>query len=116
MRKIAKYIPVKKLANGELKSLELEHDGCSITIASSFIGGCSFSGSNLFDSFKKLNTYLQANGWLPLCNGARGDVMLSGGLADVSGGAMLYVDNKEEGYPLVYIFDTAQESDIKVLA
>lgn len=102
--------------NGELKDLALEHDGCSINMTSQFIDSCSFSGINLFDSFKKLNVYLQANGWLPLCNGARGDVMLSGGLADVSGGAMLYVDNKEEGYPLVYIFDTAQDSDIKVLA
>lgn len=67
----------------------------------------TYSGENLFESFKALENNLRDKGLLPMCNGARADVSLSGALSDSSGGAMLYVGDPSSGELLVYIFDEA---------
>lgn len=72
-----------------------------------FVGNV-YQGGNLFDNFQKLNAELQKDGYIPLCNGARKDVSLSGAVSDMSKGAMLYQGDPRDSLPLVYIFDEAK--------
>ena len=117
MSVVKRTIKLKKLTDPEkVEAADIQYDSDSheITVTSGYLKNKVYSDRNLYRSFLLLNKEWQKMGYLPLCNGARKNVSLSGGLADVAGGAMLYVDDKDLGYPVVYIFDECKESEVYI--
>lgn len=107
-----KTINIVKLNNNLKKPLTITFDLESHVIEGSLDGKNveKFSGFHMYDSFRKFNKWLQGEGWLPLCNGARIDAQLSGLLAEASDGLSVYLldEPKKDGFPVIgHIFDDA---------
>ena len=84
--------------------LNINYDPALIEIISE---SKKFEAENIFQAFKLFNIWLQNNGWIPLCNGARLDASVSGLLLDSFGGASVYLLDEldDKGMPkLVDIF------------
>lgn len=104
--------------NGKSKkplSLNIDLDKFTIEVSLDGLNSKIFNGHNMYDSFKKFNQWLQVEGWIPLCNGARIDAKISGMLADVSDGLSVYLldEPMNDGFPLIVnIFGLAAEDKV----
>ncbi|VAW70164.1 ADP-ribosylglycohydrolase family protein [hydrothermal vent metagenome] len=110
-------ITLLNMSSGEKKNITLktEPEPYYIEILDGIDSKEKFIGRNIFDCFKNLNHFLQEQGWLPLCNGARMDVAFYGMQASSCASNQVYLlDEKDDQGQMetAYIFGSATEQQV----